>query len=107
MQRFSSRGSDLFMELHEKGADISRFEIYLTRQALNLYSNYKERSSADCKFLQAMLKNEYNFEEMPSNMMPMAQLEAVVGTILATEKLNGHVSKIFDYKGLDVINTSH
>jgi hypothetical protein len=93
--------------LHEKGADISRFEIYLTRQALNLYSNYKERSSADCKFLQAMLKNEYSFEEMPSNMMPMAQLEAVVGTILATEKLNGRIGKIFEYKGLDVINILH
>ena len=63
MQRFAPRGSEFFLKLKEEGADISRYEVYLTRQKLNLYSNYKERSSADCKFLQAMLKNEYGFDE--------------------------------------------
>ena len=29
-QRFSSRGSDLFYSLKEKGAEIYRFEVYLT-----------------------------------------------------------------------------
>ncbi len=104
MQRFSTRGSDLLMTLKDQGADVSRFEIYLTRQKLNLYSNYKERSSADCKFLQAALKFEYGFDELPANMLPVAQLEAIVGTILACEKLEGKTSKIFDFKGLDVIN---
>ena len=78
MQRFSSRGCDLFNSLKESGVDISRFEVYLTRQKLNLYSNYKERSSSDCKFLQNILKNEYNLHELPNNMMPVAQLEAIV-----------------------------
>ena len=105
MQRFSTRGADLLLDLKEKGADISRFEIYLTRQKLNLYSNYKERSSADCKFLQSALKFEYGFDETPSNMMPAAQLEAIVGTILAYEKLNNNTQKIFEFKGLDVINS--
>ena len=104
MQRFSTRGCDLLSSLKEKGADVYRFETYLTRQKFNLYSNFKERSSADCKFLQQALKNEYEFEELPSNMMPVAQLEAIVGTLLACEKLNSNTKKIFDFKGLDVIN---
>lgn len=103
MQRFSTRGSDLLLNLKEQGADISRFEVYLTRQKLNLYSNYKERSSADCKFLQAALKFEYGFEELPANMLPVAQLEAIVGTVLGAKYLENKTCKIFDFKELDVI----
>ena len=104
MQRFSTRGCDLLGSIKERGGDISRFEVYLTRQRFNLYSNFKERSSADCKFLQFTLKNEFGFEELPSNMMPVAQLEAIVGTLLAEEKLKGNVKTVFRFKGLDVIN---
>ena len=104
MQRFSTRGCDLFNKLKDEGCDISRFETYLTRQKLNLYSNYKERSSADCKFLQGTLRIEYGFEDLPTNMMPVAQLEAIVGTILAGEKFKGNTQEIFEFKNLDVIN---
>lgn len=104
MQRFSARGCDLFLNLKEKGAEIFRFEVFLTRQKLNLYSNFKERSSADCKFLQAVLKSEYGFEQMPSNMMPVAQLEAMVGTIVAEEYLKNNTKPIFQFRDLDVIN---
>lgn len=104
MQRFSTRGCDLLKNLKDQGAEIYRYEIYLTRQKLNLYSNFKERSSADCKFLQNTLRNEYNLDELPSNMMPVAQLEAIVGTILAEEKLKNNTKKIFDFKNIDVIN---
>ena len=104
MQRFSNRGSELFSTLANNGVDITRFEVYLARQKLNLYSNYKERSSADCKFLQSVLKSEYGFDELPSNMMPVGQLEAIVGAILASKKNRNEVSKIFEFNGLDVIN---
>ena len=104
MQRFSSRGSDFFTNLSSNGVDISRFEIYLTRQKLNLYSNFKERSSADCKFLQSILKTEFGYENIPPNMLPVAQLEAIVGTILAEEKIKGNTKNLFDYKGIEVIN---
>ena len=103
-QRFSTRGCDLFLKLRDDGADISRFEVYLARQKLNLYSNFKERSSADCKFLQNILRTEYGFEDLPPNMMPVAQLEAIVGTILACEKIKLNTKKIFEFKDLDVIN---
>ncbi len=104
MQRFAPRGSELFMKLKEEGADISRFEVYLTRQKSNIYSNFKERSSADCKFLQSALKYEYNFDSLPANMMPVAQLEAIVGCLLGEEKLKNNTGKIFEFRGLDVIN---
>ena len=104
MQRFSSRGCDLINSIKEKGAEIYRFEVYLTRQRLNLYSNYKERSSADCKFLQAALRLEHGYNELPANMMPVAQLEAIVGIILGEKKLAGKTSTIFNYRGIDVIN---
>ena len=104
MQRFAPRGSELFMKLKEEGADISRFEVYLTRQKFNLYSNFKERSSSDCKFLLFALKYEYNFDSLPANMMPVAQLEAIVGCLLGEEKLKNNTGKIFEFRGLDVIN---
>lgn len=104
MQRFSTRGCELFTKLKNEGADISRFEVYLTRQKFNLYSNFKERSSADCKFLQLTLKNEFGFDELPPNMMPVAQLEAIIGTLLATEKFKGNTKDIFEFKDLNVIN---
>ena len=104
MQRFSPRGSDLLFGLKNNGVDVSRYEVYLTRQKLNLYSNFKERSSADCKFLQSALKYEYGFDEMPVNMMPVAQLEAIVGAILGREKLQGKTEEIFQFRNLSVIN---
>lgn len=105
MQRFSTRGSELFLNLKNAGADISRFEVYLTRQKLNLYSNFKERSSADCKFLQSALKFEYGFDNLPVNMMPVAQLEAIVGAVLAGEKIKNNTEEIFVFRGLGVINS--
>lgn len=105
-QRFSTRGCELFLNLKKENIDISRYEIYLTRQKLNLYSNFKERSSADCKFLQSILKNEYGFNNMPANMLPVAQLEAIIGTILAEEKAKNNVKDIFKFKNLSVINLS-
>lgn len=104
MQRFATRGSDLLTNLSDNGAEIYRYEVYLSRQKLNLYSNYKERSTADCKFLQSALKMDYGFEELPQNMVPAAQLEAIVGTIIAEKKLSSETEKIFEFKGLDVIN---
>lgn len=104
MQRFSTRGSELFANLSKEGIDISRFEVYLTRQKFNLYSNFKERSSADCKFLQSALKYEFGFDSLPNNMMPVAQLEAIVGCLLCEEKLNGNTKTIFKFKETDVIN---
>ena len=105
-QRQSTRGSEYLKELVERGIQVSRFDIYMTRQSLHLNSCYKDRSPADCKFLQEALKYEWGFEELPVNMMPMSHLEAILGAILAKEyAINPErVNVIYNFKGLDVID---
>ena len=84
-QRHSNRGSEYLKELSERGITVNRFDIYMTRQSLHLNSCYKDRSPADCKFLQQALRYEWGFEDIPSNMMPMSHCEAILGAILAKE----------------------
>lgn len=103
-QRYSNRGADYFNTLIEKGIKINRFELYLTRQALKLDSCYKERSPSDCKALQNALKTKYGFRTIPSNMMPMAQLEAIVGAILAKQiSETKNAEPIFEFQGVSVV----
>lgn len=103
-QRLSTRGCDFFKELSENGISINRFDIYMTRLALGLISHLKERSPADCKFLQNCLKMDYGFSNLPVNMVPMAQLEAILGAVLA-RRIDDNISSkpIFTYHDLDVI----
>lgn len=105
-QRYTTRGAEYFKTLAEKGANINRFELYLTRQSLHLNSCYKERSPADCKFLQQALKYEWGFEDIPVNMMPVAQLEAIVGAILARENYlhPENIKQISTFKDTRVID---
>lgn len=104
-QRYSTRGCDFFNSLIEQGIDVNRFELYLTRQSLHLNSCYRERTPADCKFLQQVLTNEWGID-LPVNMMPMSQLEAIVGAILAMEntKNPANIKQLFTFKGQRVID---
>ncbi len=103
-QRFSTRGCDYFSNLVENGIDIARYDLYLSKLKLNLYSNYKQRSPADCKFLQNILKNEYGFNDIPTNMIPAGALEAMIGALVAREKAIGNIETLYKFKGLDVVN---
>jgi len=104
-QRYSKRGWEYFKELNDKGIDIIRTELYLARQTLKLSSYFKERTPADCKFLQNTLKLEHGFNEIPTNMMPAAQLEAIVCALIAkkydTEREN--CKELFDFCGLKTV----
>ncbi len=104
-QRYSTRGCEYFRSLVENGIEVNRFELYLTRQSLHLNSCYKERSPADCKFLQQTLKYEWDFD-MPANMMPMSQLEGIVGAVLAreNEKNPENIKVISTFKDFNVID---
>jgi hypothetical protein len=104
-QRYSTRGCEYFKSLQEKGIEINRFELYLTRQSMELNSCYKERSPADCKFLQQTLKYEWKLD-LPTNMMPMSQLEAIVGALLAREKTKNptNIKVVSSFRDFDVID---
>ncbi len=105
-QRHSNRGSEYLKELSERGITVSRFDIYMTRQSMHLNSCYKDRSPADCKFLQQALKYEWGFDDLPVNMIPMSHLEAILGAILAKEYANNPemINVIYNFRGLDVID---
>jgi hypothetical protein len=100
-QRYSNRGSDCLKNLETLST--TRFELYLTRQSMKLNSGFRERSPADCKFLQQALKIEHGFD-LPSNMMPMSQLEAIVGAILAREYSKNKTKTIGQFKELEIID---
>lgn len=104
-QRYSTRGCEYFKSLQEQGIEINRFELYLTRQSMNLNSCYKERSPADCKFLQQALKSEWGLD-LPVNMMPMSQLEAIIGALLAMENSKNpkNIRQISSFRSFDVID---
>lgn len=104
LQRYSSRGCDCLNKLVVQGIDVKRFDLYLSRLKLNLYSNFKQRSPADCKFLQNILKNEFGFVDIPANMMPAGALEAIVGSLVAREYSRNKTQKISNFNGIDVIN---
>lgn len=104
LQRYSDRCCDCINKLINSGADIKRFDLYLSRLKLNLYSNFKQRSPADCKFLQNILKKEFGFSDIPTNMMPAGTLEAVAGALIARAYSNGLTKKISEFKNVDVIN---
>ena len=104
LQRYSNRGCDCLNKLVSQGIDVKRFDLYMSRLKLNLYSNFKQRSPADCKFLQNILKNEFGFFDIPANMMPAGALEAIVGSLVARAYAQGKTHKIADFNGIDVIN---
>jgi len=105
-QRHSHRGCEYLNELVSRGITVNRFDIYMTRQSMHLNSCYKDRSPADCKFLQQALHYEWGFDEIPSNMMPMSHLEAVIGAILAKEYANNpdKINVLYKFRGIDVID---
>lgn len=104
LQRYSNRGCDCLNKLVSQCIDVKRFDLYMARLKLNLYSNFKQRSPADCKFLQNILKNEFGFFDIPANMMPAGALEAIVGSLVARAYAQGKTHKIADFNGIDVIN---
>lgn len=105
-QRHSNRGSEYFKELTDRGIKVNRFDIYMTRQSMHLNSCYKDHSPADCKFLQQALKFEWGFSDLPSNMIPMSHLEAIIGAMLAKENVHNpdKIRSIYKFRNLEVID---
>lgn len=107
IQRYSHRGCDIFSELKDNGIDVFRYDIHELKSSLGLSGVYKDRSPVDCKSLQSALKYRFGFNEIPSNMLPVSQLEAILGAYLAYLMKNGDeffIPKVkAQYKGIDVI----
>ncbi len=102
--RFSTRGCEYFKELSDQNIDIFRFDIDNMKKMFGSCFAYRDRSPIDCKSLQDTLRIKYNMSELPVNMLPVAQLEAILGSVLArmtamgsenfTPKIIGTYSKL-------------
>ena len=107
IQRYSHRGCDFFLELKSQGIDIFRYDVHELKSSLGLSGVFKDRSPVDCKSLQSALKHRFGFKELPSNMIPVSQLEAVLGAylgVLIAEKNTEYNCKIkAKYKDIEVI----
>ncbi len=105
--RFSSRGSEYFKELNEKGIDIYRFDVDNMKKVIGNCYAYKERTPIDCKSLQDTLRIKYDMRELPVNMLPVAQLEAILGAFLAqkitTDAADFAYKQIGSYENLPVL----
>ena len=108
--RFSTRGCECFNHLKEQGIEIYRFDLYDLKTYLGLNSLYKDRTPADCKHLQSFIKYQFGLDDMPSNLLPVSQLEAILGAYLSYTINNGTLDvdykKKFDFKGIDVMGLS-
>lgn len=108
--RFSTRGCESFNNLKEQGVEIFRYDLSDLKTFLGLSSLYKDRTPGDCKHLQNFLRYKFNLEELPNNLLPVSQLEAILGAYLAYTINNGELNKDykkkFEFKGLPVIGLS-
>lgn len=107
IQRYSHRGCDFFKELKEQGIDIFRYDIHELKSSLSLSGIYKDRSPVDCKALQSALKYRFGLKDLPSNMLPVSQLEAILGAYLGlvmVGKQTGYDCKVrAKYNDIEVI----
>ncbi len=105
--RFSTRGSEFFRECKSNGIDIFRFEIGELKSSFGLSGMYKDRSPVDCKAFQSALKYKFNIYDLPANMIPAAQLEAILGAYLGYVMYNTSLQYTYkikaEYQGIDVI----
>ena len=105
--RFSTRGSEYFKELNDSGVDIYRFDINNLKRALGNGYAFRERTPFDCKSLQDTLRVCYDMRELPVNMLPVAQLEAILGAFLAqriaTQNPEFEYKQIGEYENLSVL----
>ena len=108
--RFSTRGCECFNALKDEGVEIYRYDLYDLKTFLGLNSLYKDRTPANCKHLQSFLKYEFKLDNLPSNLLPVSQLEAILGAYLSyvinNGKINKDYKKKFDFKGIDVMGLS-
>lgn len=105
--RFSTRGSEYFKELNNNGIELYRFDINNLKKAFNNGMAYRDRTPLDCKALQDTLRIEFDMRELPINMLPVAQLEAIIGAyfahVITTENNKFAPKLIGEYQDLPIL----
>ena len=93
--------------MQSQGVDVFRYDIHELKSSFGLSGVYKDRSPVDCKALQSALKYRFGFKELPSNMLPVSQLEAILGAylgfIMASDKTEYNAKIKAQYNDISVI----
>ncbi|MCR5261505.1 MAG: hypothetical protein K6C94_06665 [Candidatus Gastranaerophilales bacterium] len=105
--RFSKKGVDFFRSLKNNGCSVLRFDLQNVKTVFGLNGIFLDRTPADCKALQTVLKYKLNFANLPNNMLPVSELEAIMGAYTMysyTTDIKSEVSKkLFKFHDLDVV----
>ncbi len=88
-KRFSDRGSELCNHFNASGMEVYRYNSTYTKSMLKLTPPYKSKSPAACKFLQNIIEEKLNIFNMPSNLLPLPSLNAIIGAFIAWKVATG------------------
>ncbi|MEI8377938.1 MAG: hypothetical protein WCF95_05310 [bacterium] len=94
-KRQSTRGTELCTGLIEEGYSVVRYNFHYSKQAMGLATPLQENTPMACKYLQDMLKEKLGIGGIPTNMMPLSSLKAVVGAYIAWQTVHGVEDKDF------------
>lgn len=104
--RINDRLKDLLLNLNKEKCKVFRCNINLLRQAYGLNPNYLEKTSLDCKSFQSGLKIKYGLNIMSDNLLPAANLEAILCAMFAYDIKEDKIQtkEIANYLGIKVLN---
>jgi len=107
-QRFSDRGSELCKAFREDGMEVFRYNCDYTKNTLQINPPYRSRTPAACKYLQMIIERRLNISGMPSNLIPLPAMNAIIGAYtawkMATGKENREYKQIGIHKNLPIIS---
>lgn len=88
--RFSERGNEIYHTLNKFGVSTFRYNIHIAKMTLNLHPPFKMRSQPGCKYLQTVIQDGLSVNNLPSNLIPISSLDALIGAytgwLLATSQ---------------------
>jgi len=98
-QRFSDRGSELCKTFQEEGMEVFRYNSDYTKNTLQINPPYRSRTPAACKYLQMILDKKLGISGIPSNLIPLPAMNAIIGAYTAWKMVKGKENKEFKQIG--------
>lgn len=98
--RYSDRGTSLYKDLLNKGYQTYRYDSDYTKTILNIHSYMKDRSPAGCKFLQLNIKEKLGIKNLPTNMIPISVLDAILGAYIAKVIASGKENEDYHFNAV-------
>lgn len=105
--RTSERGRELCQALENLGVNTFRYNIYMAKMQLKLAPPFKMRSQPGCKYLQTVIRDYLSVDNLPTNLIPITSLDAIIGAYtgwkIATDKVDVGYSFVETAKGEKIV----